>query len=226
MRKRLPAASRALKGWHLTYPSKSKLPLPLSYVSLFALLLSIGGFPRYGMGLLIGFAAFLRPTELISLRKEDVLLPHTHLSEGRVCGLHISKAKGGRNQFARIQDPHAVAVLAALYANTPPGGRLFPGATGAKFNSLLRWCCAILDITDKFTLHSLRHGRASQDFLNDLDPRLIQRSGRWRSEHGMEPYLQACAAFLLILRCPPATSALLEFAPFIREHFLLFLPST
>ena len=74
-----------------------------------------------------------------------------------------------------------------------------------------------------FTMHSLRHGRATLGFLNGDLPEVIRLEGRWAAKKSMELYLQAATSLLMALKAPLELDFLLAEGPFIRGAILRFV---
>ena len=97
------------------------------------------------------------------------------------------------------------------------------GVNGAFFNRLLSKACRILNLPVNFTMHSLRHGRATMKFLDGQPPDQIRLEGRWASPHSMEIYLQMCASLLLSVSCPKELLTLFDDGPLLRRRILRFM---
>ena len=128
----------------------------------------------------------------------------------------------GKNQFARIQDPAVITILEYLRLMTADDALVFRGATERDFNSVLRYGCQLLGLPI-FTMHSLRHGRATLGFLNGDLPEVIRLEGRWAAKKSMELYLQAATSLLMSLKAPIELEFLLAEGPFIRGAILRFV---
>lgn len=179
-----------------------------------------GGYGILSLGFVVTFEGYLRVGELCRLRGSDILVDGIVSSGSRGCGLRIRVAKTGRNQFARIQDPHVISILRFLKQSTGAEELVFQGATPRLFNALLKLLCGQLGLPQSFTMHSLRHGRASKGHLNGDMPEQIRLEGRWASSKSMETYLQAATALLQTLQCPPALVPLIKAGPLLRAHLV------
>ena len=126
------------------------------------------------MALHVIFHGFLRGVELAWLSREDILLPEDVVGVS-TCGLRVRESKTGPNQWAWILDPAVIPMLRYLRSVTPPGGRVFPSQK--ELNSSLAWCTELCNIDASFTVHSLRHGRASLETLLRTHPEEIRRLG-------------------------------------------------
>ena len=216
-----PCSRRALSAWNKVAPSRSALPLPQEWVDLVAVCGLFGGYGILSFGFVIAFEGYLRVGELCRLRGSDILVDGLVRSGSTGCGLRIRVAKTGRNQFARIKDPHVITILRFLKGSTDAESLVFHGATPRLFNALLKLLCAQLGLSQPFTMHSLRHGRASKGHLDGELPEHVRLEGRWASSKSMETYLQAAAALLQTLQCPPVLRSLLPLGPVFREHLVL-----
>ena len=117
-----------------------------------------------------------------------------------------------------------IRILVYLASVTPLDDLVFRGATARDFNSALRWAGTALRLPVRFTIHCLRHGRATHGgHLRGDPPETIRLEGRWAVSHSMEIYLQACTALLLNLHAPPPLLPLLDLGDVLRAHILAFL---
>ena len=216
----LPSSRRCLTAWKRQVPTQSALPIPQHWVDVVAMLNILRGKVLLGLGLVVAFEGFLRVGELCRLRGSDILLPEDSVDSFHNCGLRIRVAKTGRNQFARISDPAVIVVLRYLKLITPPEGYCMGGATGKDFNAALKWGMTLLGVDCHFTMHSLRHGRATMGFLGGETAEAVRLLGRWASSKSMEIYLQAVTALLLTLDCPRSLRPLFNCGPHFRQCLL------
>ena len=216
LRNSFPCSRRALTAWTRTVPTRSALPLPQHWVDVFAAVAVLRGYGVLGLGLVVCFDGYLRVSELCNLHGSDILVESRSTSGSTGCGLRIRKAKTGKNQFARITDPLVIDVLRLLKSITPADQLVFKGATPRFFNKLLTLLCHTLDIKHRFTMHSLRHGRASKAHLDREPPEHIRLDGRWASSTSMEGYLQAAVSLLQTLTCSDDLQSLFRMGPACR----------
>lgn len=217
----LQDSNRCLVAWRRLHPPSSHRPLPRRLLDIIALTVALRGERYASLAMLIAFEGYLRVSEVLALRREDVLLPGDMRGSRTACGIRILQAKTGRHQFARVVDRTTVLYLRWLVDNTAPGARLFPGLYAVKLNRLLSWSARVLGVPPVFTMHSLRHGRASEAMLANEPPDAIRRAGRWSTLHSMEPYLQACVSLALSISLPPPLSPFLAAAPQLRRLLLV-----
>ena len=216
-------SDRCLITWKKRQPVISALPVPQTWLDVLAFIIVQRGHGIFGLGLLVAFDACLRVSELRLLRGNDILLPEDSRDSGRACGLRLRVTKTGRNQFARVHDPAVIQVLRFLKGITLPEERVFMGVSSVFFNRLLFTACRTLKLPITFTMHSLRHGRATMKFLNGEHPESIRLEGRWASPHSMEIYLQMCASLLLSVACAPEISPLFDAGPLLRANILRYM---
>ena len=216
----LPCSRRALSAWSKHVPSKSALPLPQHWVDVIAVCGVLRGYGVLSLGFVVAFEGYLRVGELCRLRGSDILVDGAVGSGSKGCGLRIRIAKTGRNQFARISDPLVVKVLRFLKSRTGGEELVFQGATPRVFNGLLKLLCQQLGLLQHFTMHSLRHGRASKGHLDREMPEHIRLDGRWASSKSMETYLQAATSLLQTLLCPALFRELIPLGPLFRTHLV------
>jgi hypothetical protein len=144
------------------------------------------------------------------------------LGMGRHCGLHLLDTKRGPNQFVRVRDVAIVRYLRWLHQRTTPGALLFAGVTGQQLNRLLVETCAVLGFPPHFTMHSCRHGHASDDFVHNVDPEITRRNGRWGHLFSMTPYLQGVAVLSYGLVVPSDLLPFLAISAELRRYLLSF----
>lgn len=189
-----------LRGWERLAPSVSYPPLPRSFVMVAAVKLSYT--PGYGrrlaFSLILAFHCYLRCGELLALTPADVIRPAS--SDGQ-WALSLRRTKTGPNQWVMIEDERIGVVLGRLRGRTAWGCRLFPFAA-ATLRAALRWALSAIGVSGDFTLHSLRHGGATHDFLSGVSIEDILHRGRWRSNNSARRYIQAARAALVVTDTP------------------------
>lgn len=156
------------------------------------------------LALFLQFDCFLRPNEVCSLKREDIAFP----GEGNLgmfinCGVVLLRdTKTGPMQIVELRDPLLIRLLRTLIIEKDVGEKLFPSyrVLSSNFQEAMRK----LGIDGVgYSLHSLRHGAATQEFLNKGFGSLaeIMHRGRWQSAT-VKKYLQGGAA-LLVHSCLP-----------------------
>ena len=202
----LREARMAAKGWNRVAPASSPPPLSLSIVH------AISGFYLrrnkidYALAFSLGFHGYLRSNELLSLRFRDLSLPGDARLNAGLCtqraGLVVMEAKTGKLQFVPLSDSHLLIQLQSWTRQS--GSRLssdkvFDMSYG-KLSRAFHKALFHLGLSDVgFTLHSLRHGGATHDFLLALPFKDIMSKGRWISHQSCERYLNAGKGLLVTI---------------------------
>lgn len=204
----LALSARAVKAWDRKVPGKS--PPPLSYGLMLCVARQMRRQEkrardgrRLAACLVLAFGAYLRASDLRSLRGCEVALPgDPRLAGGAGAGLRMD-GKTGRNQFIALADPLSIEALTWLRRHTRSNEFLCPYS----YDQLrLRFgnACRALGLGDLgFTLHSARHGGATRDFAGGVPIAHIALVGRWYSQKTLLRYIQSGRALLLALQVPP-----------------------
>ena len=194
---RLPWARSVLSAWESVGHIRHHKPLPKLLASLYALLLSWIGYGRIGAGLWLQTEKGLRPSELLGLMKEHVLLPSALMSK-RCIVLNLGMKTG-----TKLKRPQAVIVsadvhprsflaLQQLVATTPERQLLFGGLTLTQYQTLFKWLNACMQWAD-FSPHSPRAGFASDSVLEGKQFVQIREEGRWTADSSLRIYLDVVA---------------------------------
>jgi integrase len=202
----LPRASQAQRGWHKLCPGTSYPPLTWELTVTIGVQLARGGNVPLGIGVLLAFDCLLRVSELVALRREDVL----DSTDSRMGFEHngtilmLRRTKTGANKSVTVLDPAVIVLLRALVARTRPGERLFP-FTAAVFRRALHSACASLGLSAQYVPHSLRHGGATRYFhVLHWSMEHVMDRGRWASTKSARIYIQSGAALAGLMTVPTA----------------------
>lgn len=163
------------------------------------------GKPAAATALLVGFDCYLRHGELLGIRGSDVVFagdPRVVMQSGALAALCLGKTKVGRPQWTFVRCRLAAKALRLLMRRKSPNSFLFVVQGG-----LLGWFKfaqrSLGFEAAVFVIHSLRHGGATNDFLNGvLKIDQIMLRGRWSGMDVTKRYVQESQAFLLSLRIP------------------------
>jgi integrase len=189
----MPLSMAAIHGWKKrtivsSYP-------PVTWPLTCAIALRMSRRPRRyreGVGILLAFDCLLRASELLNLRREDVSDsndPRHNTGLGMIVTIH--KAKTGRNQCVQVHDRAVQKLLRDLVLSTPRGGRLFPFSYAVLLRSF-KAACTDLGLSQRYTLHSLRHGGATYwRYALQKSMESVMQRGRWRSSTSARIYLDA-----------------------------------
>lgn len=204
----LPIASAISTRWNKSRPAVSFPPLTWELTVAIAVQLARGGQYAYGVATLLGFDCLLRVGELTKLRRENFAdYKDARLgSEYRVALVAIEKAKTGRYQSVKVDDPAVRLLLSGLVARMKPRSLLFPGGAAA-YRRAFKAACASLGLSNRYVPHSLRHGGATRMHIRGdrLDDILVR--GRWKSTESAKTYIKMGPALLLANSAPASVSA-------------------
>eukprot|EP00732_Lithocolla_globosa_P002732 Lithocolla_globosa_v1_NODE_1892_length_2270_cov_26.995485.p1 type:complete len:311 gc:universal NODE_1892_length_2270_cov_26.995485:1263-331(-) len=188
----LPGAARALRAWDKIVPGHSPPPLTWDLTMVIAGEMRRRGYRRLACGILIAFCGYLRIGELLALEPSqvDVSFP---------IGLRVD-GKTGRNQFVAIKNKLALSALTWLVSTT--SGSLV-GVNYSTMRKVFTETLTTLGLSGYgFTLHSLRHGGATHDFIGGKHLSHIALLGRWESKKSLRRYIQSGRASLVGLQLP------------------------
>lgn len=199
------------KGWDRSVPAHSPPPLSLTSVNALCAWLASQGKFRQSLAINLGFHAFLRANEICRLRCADICFPgDPRLSDFRStrAGCIVRHAKTGKNQFVSILDIVLLRRLKRFVLSHPHRhGSLFC-LSYALLMAVFKTSLEHFHLHNTgYTLHSLRHGGATFDWLNGNRLEDVMLKGRWSSEKSCKHYLNAGKA-LLVRTSLPSRSAL------------------
>lgn len=194
---------QALRGWNRITPARSPAPFSSEHVAAMAGYFYIIRRPLLALAIQVTFSGYLRAGELLALRTDDVCFssdPRLAVYDSAHAGLLIRSAKTGKLQFVSLQDQKVVAALRATVQELRMGSsnsRVFP-ISYSQVSSALKSAVDHIHLPPKeFTLHSLRHGGATCDFLRGVALKDVVMKGRWVSLSSCRPYLNAGQGLLL-----------------------------
>ena len=213
LRRLLPVTRQCLKGWERVRPTQSYPPLTWELTVLLASSLLRSGYHGPAISLLLAFDCYLRVSELLGLRRCDIVMPSDARMGRASTGMAVilPRTKTGLNQSVPLQDPVVAQVLCAwMHAappRTPADARVFPYSQG-QLRRLMRAACLSHGLVTRYVPHSLRHGGATADFLRTNSVEHVQFRGRWRSMESTRRYVQASRALLAAQQVPQRVAEL------------------
>lgn len=198
-RSNLWTARRLLTQLKRVHKPSTKPPMIKDVLMVLMLTLCQMGKFCSAIAMYVQFDCFLRPNELCNLKVEDIAFPgDICLGSFIKCGvLFLEKTKTGPMQIVEIREKVLMILLKRIIENKRIGDKLFPSYKELSRNFHAALKKLKLD-TIGYTLHSLRHGAATQEFLNTgfgSMPAIMHR-GRWESA-SVKKYLQGGAALLV-----------------------------
>ena len=193
-RYRLPLSKQYFSNWKSVHVCQRAVPMPAlvaSAIAGLALRLNDG---RFGVTLVLGFAAFLRTGEMISLQHKDVAvdLPATRV----ILALPATKTSKQAMESVELLD----SCLCPLVHRFLRKGSEEPfcGLTANQFRARLKLYLKFFDLLScNFTAYSIRRGGASHAFAtgSHFDDLLLR--GRWQSVKTARIYLDSGRAALV-----------------------------
>ena len=204
LRRSLPQADRALRGWACLRPAVQRPPLTWDLAVVIAATLAEMGDLAAAAAVLTAFDTYMRLGEVAALKVADVAQagdPRRGLEHNTVT-LRLRQTKTGRNQGVQVRRPAVRHLLALLL---PPGRSpntpLF-GHDAASLSKQFKKATTRLGLT-AYSFHSLRHGGATFDHLKGVPLADIIQRGRWASTTAATNYVQTGQALLLASSAPP-----------------------
>eukprot|EP00435_Cladocopium_sp_Y103_P036173 s3587_g9.t1 len=217
-----PPLRRLLQGaWDCGYawmkhePSThhSAMPGPIALAILATSIL--WGWTQFAGVIALMWAGLLRPGELLSATRADLLLP----SDGDMTMpfglLAIREPKtrftNARHQSAKVDMPDMLRIIEMFLGPLAPHQRLWP-MSGSTLRSRFRQVLAALQLplqtyngARPLELASIRAGAATwmMQVLENGD--LLQRRGRWANKKMMEIYVQEISALTYLTKVPQAS---------------------
>ena len=188
---------RIMARWEMLEPSVPHTPLPEQVLHSLITIFGAWGWKTVMLCVWLAYYALLRPGELCTLIRSDLMLPSDYDGSCVLVCLRSPKQRGGpvRKQYARVDRCDIHPFFIQMLESWSPGERLWP-ASAATFGRRLQAGLAVLLRTPAlFTLGSLRAGGATALFMRfreDL-PRLMWR-GRWREVRTLSHYVQELVA--------------------------------
>lgn len=195
----IPFASQVLRGWELEKDIRHCIPMSWAFVLGLALSLALSGFFLIAAGLVLQYYALLRPSELLNLERDDIVLPEQHQLGGPpkcfiLLGTHTRGTKVRREQTAAVSSVWGIAAARFMVVHGAKQGPLL-GIDYPKYAKLLARACVAQGVqTLGFKAHSPRPGRATDLYLEKVSFKQIQDEGRWLAETSCRIYLDRARA--------------------------------
>lgn len=216
-RRQLQEAWVVAWSWKAATDANNRLPCPAVVVRALAAVLLLLQRPLPALGLLLGFAAFLRPVELSALTLEDVVLPEDLGVDVRALFCRIRNPKNrrlaARLEHVRVDQPGLLAFARAIKQRWPRDARLFL-SYAALSREWSRLCCFLglpASGANGLTPASLRSGGASWLFHSTQDLSMVRWRGRWAAARTLDIYVQEVAALSVLPALPPPAQARIQF---------------
>ena len=195
----LPFSKQSIKGWKSKFPPKSRAGVDLQLWDLVALRCAQQEHCEAAAAILLQGDTYLRPSELVQLKKCNVLQPQS-IRKPDGWGVIIAPLEDGVPTKARDFDDVVLlntpqrhdtnAVLKAVFNASKNSRWLFPKLTCKKYCEQIA-CSAkqegLIDL--RLTPRVLRHSGASHDaYYHVRDLQQIQERGRWKASRSVLRY--------------------------------------
>lgn len=193
----------AARGWRRLSPATTRLPLPWLCVLLIVEQLMLAQAVDMAVATVLTFALYLRPSELLRIRRRHVVPPGRKRTRGGSSAGHWSvvlhpsemqiPSKTGVYDETLVLDNPEFSVLDAWLARLVSGNLDAPliSFSYRDWATHFQAACELADLglTFKAVLYQLRHGGASHEaFTRFRDVTGIQGRGRWASMSGPRRY--------------------------------------
>jgi len=177
---RLRGAWRLCKAWQRQELPARATPLSRTMVWAMAMAHVRKKRWRYAAGYLIAFEVFLRTGELLSLRKQDVVLDQ---GGGSTAVLHLGFTKSGKRrgepESVVLRDKQVTLALAMALVELEPGDFLIDGSPAAFRATFAHDIRALGLSADCYKPYSLRRGGATHSFRSGVGIQAVAEQGRW-----------------------------------------------
>ena len=206
--KEMPLAALSLKGYKRLNPEKSRDAATWEETCLIAKLLIDEGVEHNqlhrfeaGVASLLQFDVYARPAEIMDFNSDFIIPPASKARKGhQACSMMFHPEALGKPSKQQTFDDTVVVgleksgrgwmteVALALKKAVGSNARLFQHLDAAHYNSLIKYAGEKLGLPQVVTAHKFRHGGASVDALNGLEPRKVQDRGRWAAPSSVRRY--------------------------------------
>ena len=210
----LPRVQRALKGWLRLEPPLSRWPLPWPIAAAMIVQSVMRNEWSVAMAVLIGFVAYLRPSELTSLKVKH-LLPPLLAKEGGGAWALLVRSMEDRIPTKTNTFDHSVLLdrpdllwlgpfYQAMVQDREPNARIFGISQDYLATRIKELGEAASGRALTITAYSLRHGGASWDYLmQHRDINDIMKRGNWRQRNSVRRYEKAAKTIEALQKVPP-----------------------
>lgn len=188
---KLPVSRMALKGWRSRFPGKTRTGVDLVLWDLVALCAAQRGFFLTAFGILIQGDSYLRPSELITLQKSQLLPPRRQQTcWGIVVGLSeqgVPAKNGEFDECVFLDTPSRIDINSLLTTmirrSSVAEKSVFSGLTLEKYEKQITIAAEDAGLSQlRLCPHMLRHSGASHDSYHKLrNIKDIQVRGRWKA---------------------------------------------
>ena len=219
---------RALKGWKKNRVPLSHPPMSWKLLCVFALQMAAVGWYEEALASLIACDGYFRTaSELLELRVKDfhysTELDVAASSSSRqrrrttnsnfICRLRHTKT--GSNKLVTLTRPElGEAMVSYIRVRGLTGGDRIFDFKPARYRFRFRMIAEMMGWDSVgFVPHSLRHGHASDDFIDGVPIETIMTRGRWKSIDSTRHYIQSGRVHLIRGRLSHDLPTLTDYSP-------------
>ena len=204
------------KKWQQHEPGECRAVLPATAIRAALCIGALWQWFQWVGIVLIGFSAMLHPSEMLSLRRQDLVLPRDTAYDSSTMFVHVKDPKTSRfarRQHGRIDDARIIAVIDRLFSDLPLHEKLFTGT----MNMFRRqWNAVMKKLNIPFRQEArgatpgvLRGSGATFLYHASEDIQWVAWRGRWSKQRTLEYYLQEVSAQLLVHQLPAGAKEIL-----------------
>ena len=202
------------KKWQQAEPGTCRPVLPGIVIRALICLSTLWGWHSLTGIVMLGFAAMLHPSEMLSLTRRDLVFPRDLGFDSSSLYIYLRNPKTSRfarRQHGRVDDPIIIAVAERLYGSLELDSRLFKASMSVfrkQWNLLLDRLGIPFRRNDQgATPAVLRGSGATHLYSGCEDIGWIAWRGRWARTRTLEFYLQEVGAQTLIHQLHPFARA-------------------
>ncbi|PXF40450.1 hypothetical protein BWQ96_09826 [Gracilariopsis chorda] len=197
----LPLSHRSIKGWEKSHNAQPPTPFTQEILHAFVMKLLLDGRAEAAVCLALSWAGYLRVSEALALRAENVALPgdpRVAAYGNEVAGIAILDAKTGPLQFVSIKDRNCITLLTCYMKKLSNIRDTLFTIKYSTYAAQLKKVMSFFNVTHlKFTTHSARIGGALHDFMRGTKAEDIALKGRWNSLTSLRHYFTTGRAWLM-----------------------------
>jgi integrase len=193
-------SKRALKGWKKKHVTRSHPPMSWNLLCVFAIQMAAVGWYEEALATLISYDGYFRTaSELLTLRVKDFHFTTTAAGQHSNYICRLRHTKTGRNKLVALTMPElGEALIAHIRVCGLSQRDLIFNFGAARYRFRFRMVTEMMGWnTVGFVPHSLRHGHASDDFINGIPIETIMTRGRWKSIDSTRHYIQSGRVHLI-----------------------------
>lgn len=188
-------------GWDRALPSRSPPPLSVTTFSAICAWLSAKGKIRASFAVYLGFHCFLIANEICHLHISDICFPNdARLSDfiSNRAGCVFRNVKTSKNQYIPVSADNLLRRLRRFVSSKPRSASSLFEFSYRELNSCFHAALHHFRLSKQgYRLHSLCHGGATFEWMENTPLQDVMTKGRWEAESSCKQYLNAGKALLV-----------------------------